>query len=78
MAASLLLTVMDGCGGVVAGGCAGPQVVAVTGRLLKSDERQLEALVLRGRAYFYLNGRWWAISHRQRCAPVPWWWWWWW
>lgn len=31
------------------------QVVAVTGRLLKSDERQLEALVLRGKAYFYLN-----------------------
>ncbi len=30
------------------------QVVAVTGRLLKADDRQLEALVLRGRAYFYL------------------------
>lgn len=26
----------------------------MTGRLLKADDRQLEALVLRGRAYFYL------------------------
>ncbi|GIL63490.1 hypothetical protein Vafri_17539 [Volvox africanus] len=30
------------------------QVVAVTGRIVKADDRQLDALVLRGRAYFYL------------------------
>ncbi|GFR39803.1 hypothetical protein Agub_g291 [Astrephomene gubernaculifera] len=30
------------------------EVVGLTGRVLRADERQLEALVLRGRAYFYL------------------------
>ncbi|KAG2501822.1 hypothetical protein HYH03_000321 [Edaphochlamys debaryana] len=29
-------------------------VVAITGRIVKADERQLDALVLRGKAYFYL------------------------
>ncbi|KXZ44221.1 hypothetical protein GPECTOR_71g582 [Gonium pectorale] len=29
------------------------QVIAITGRIVKADDRQLEALVLRGRAYFY-------------------------
>ncbi len=32
------------------------QVVAVTGRMLKSQPSQLEALTLRGRSYFYLGG----------------------
>lgn len=33
---------------------AAPQVVAVTGRMLKSVPNQLQALLLRGRAYMYL------------------------
>ncbi len=32
------------------------QAAAATGRLLKSDPGHLEALVLRGKAYYYLNG----------------------
>lgn len=31
-------------------------VVALTGKVLKSQPHNLEAMVLRGRAYFYLNG----------------------
>lgn len=42
------------------------QVVAVTGRLLKSEPSHLAALVLRGRAYFYLFGGW----HSQKVAKV--------
>lgn len=38
------------------------QAVATTGKLLKADERNLAALLLRGNAYFYLYGE------RQRCA----------
>lgn len=35
--------------------CGAAQVVAVTGRLLKSSPGSLEALLLRGQAYLYLN-----------------------
>lgn len=35
--------------------CTRPQVVAITGRLLKAAPQHLEALVLRGSAYFYLH-----------------------
>lgn len=31
-------------------------VVALTGKVLKAQPHHLEAMVLRGRAYFYLNG----------------------
>lgn len=32
------------------------QVVAVSGNLLKSQPKNLQALILRGKAYFYLHG----------------------